>query len=257
MIAKKTYEVRSVSRALDIFEFLLRRRQASLMEISEELGINKSTAYGLIKTLTPRGYLRNVKTSRNKYALGLKLIELGNKAASELDIRSESTPILHELAEKTNQTCHLAILDGIDGVYLLKVEGDQHIHLDSWEGKRCPLHSSGVGKALLAWQNEEKINQLLNVKLLERRTERTIIDPNRIKEHLSKVRMQGWALDDQENEKYVRCIGVPVLDIEGRPIAAISISGLVDQLSDEALLGFVPLAKEAAHKISIQMGRRL
>lgn len=253
MTSDNIYEIRSVAKALDILEFTAQKKRVSLVEIHRELGIPKSTAYELIKTLALRGYLRHVGDSR-KYSLGLKIIELGNQAACEVDIRVEAIPVLRELMRKTNYTCHLGVLDGNEGMYLVKVEGKQHIRLDSWEGKRISLHSTGVGKALLAWQDEENINEILNRRLLDPKTEMTITDPNRLREHLAVTKERGWALDDQENEPYIRCIGVPVLDPEGRAIAAISISGLTNQLSDEALPGLSSLAKDAATELSAKLG---
>lgn len=154
-------------------------------------GIPKSSAYQILNTLERRGYVRHAGES-HKYSLGLRLFELGTQTVSYLDIRTEAMPTLRELVAKTNETCNLGILDGTVGVYPAKVEGTQAVHLNSYEGKRPPLHSTPMGKVLLAWR-EEDLDTLLQDIELTSFTEDTIVEKQKLKENLKLVRVRGWA----------------------------------------------------------------
>jgi len=256
MSTKKDYKVPSILRALDILDLIGKKKAVTLTEIYTELNIPKSSAHQILKTLESRGYIRHSGESAN-YSLGLALFELGNMAVSGLNIRSEAKVILRELTIKTKQTCNLAILDGTEAVILLKVEGDQHIRLNAWEGKRVPLHSTSLGKTLLAYVDEEAIDDIINKTSLTKYTQKTIIDPHELKRHLRLIKERGWALDDQENEPHVRCLGAPIRGVTGNVIASISISGLATEIDGEVLVTFSELVVHAAEKLSVRLGGKL
>jgi DNA-binding IclR family transcriptional regulator len=250
---QKNYQVPAVIRAMDILEFLSQRRDASFTEIYTSLGIPKSTAFHILGTLNSRGYVR-FAGDRSNYSLGLRLVELGTKSSSFIDLRTEALPILKELVDKTNETCNLGILDSIEGVYIAKLEGSQFVRLNSWEGKRFPLHCTSMGKVLLAWQEEEKRSRVLPKLELVRHARNTITDLNKLSGHLRLVRKQGWALDDQENEDHVRCLAHPVLSFDGRVLAAISISGLATRFEGKYLQKMVREVQSAARRLSEKLG---
>ena len=250
---QESYQVPAVVRALDILEFLSDRKEATFTEIHTGLGIPKSSAYHILGTLTSRGYIRFAGDSF-KYLLGLRLVELGTKSSSFIDIRTEALPLLRELAAKTNETCNLGILDGTEGIYIAKLEGSQPIRLNSWEGKRFPLHCTAMGKVLLAWQDEEKWAEMLPKLKLIRNTKNTITELNKLSVHLRHVRKQGWALDDQENEDHVRCLGHPVLSFDGRVLGAISISGLATRFDGKYVQKLNREAKSVARRLSEKLG---
>ena len=250
---KRNYQVPAVERALDILEYLNRVGEASFTEIYTSLGLPKSSAYQILYSLEERGYLRHAGDSSN-YVLGLKLFEMGNKAVSQVDIRSEAMPVLRELVDQTNETCNLGVLDGTEGVYLAKMEGTRPVRLNSWEGKRMALHCTAIGKALMAWQDAQSLNQLLERLQLVRATEHTITDRQKFLDNLKLVRQRGWALDDQENESHIRCVAAPIHDINGEVQAAISVSGLANQFDGEYLLEVADKLVAACRKLSNKLG---
>jgi len=250
---KKGYQVPAVMRALDIIEFLGGKSEASFTEIFTGLGLPKSSAYQILNTLAKRGYVRHSGDS-TKYSLGLRLFELGNQAATRVDIRTEAIPVLRDLMEKTTETCNLGVLDGTEGVYLAKVEGTRPVRLNSWEGKRMHLHCTAMGKVLLAWQEPKELERLLDQLTLIRSTESTITDRTKLKDNLELVRQRGWALDDQENEPHIRCLAAPVYNIKGGVSAAISISGLAGQFDGEYLLKLADFVKKACAELSRKLG---
>ena len=158
---------------------------------------------------------------------------------------------------ETEQTCNLGILDGPEGVYLVKLESNQPIRLNSWEGKRFCLHSTSLGKALLAWRDENTIDTILKQAKLTRHTSNTITDPDELKKELRVVKERGWSLDDQENEPYIRCLGAPVMNVTGNVIAAISVAGLATQLNDDVLPNFSELVKNDARQLSVNLGSKI
>jgi DNA-binding IclR family transcriptional regulator len=253
MNSKRTYNVPAVSRVLDIFEYLCKKKEASFLEIYKDTEIPKSSTYQILRTLEDRGYVRHIG-GMEKYTLGLRFLELGEKTALMIDIRTEAMPILRDLTTKTNETCHLGILDGNEGVYIGKVEGSQPIRLHTWEGRRLPLHCTSLGKILLAWLDEKTLDKKLSELEYIRFTSHTLTNPNDLKKNLKIVKKRGWALDDQENGYHFRCIGVPVFKNDNEVVAAISMTGLDSIFDGERLLELVEEAKKAAHQLSLNIG---
>jgi len=229
-------DVPALVKAFRILEFLRVNGKASFTEIYSQLLIPKSTAHQLLASLKSYGYVRQT-AENSKYSLGFRLFELGMQTVSHLDIRAEALPFLQELMRKTKQTSHLGVLDDIDGVYLAKVESTQPIRVYSWEGKRLPLHSTAMGKVLLAWQDEEKLEDLFERIKLARFTEKTITN-----------------VDDQENEPNIRCIGAPVRSVKGEVVAAVSISGLASVIDGEQMVELRDEVIEITQQLSVQLG---
>lgn len=250
---KRSYQVPAVTRAIDIIEFLGSRQEASFTEIFSLLGLPKSTAYQILNTLLERGYVRH-SGGGAKFSLGLKLFEMGSLSATRLDVRTEALPVLTQLADRAQETCHLGVLDGTEGVYLAKVEGGQSIRLNSWEGKRLPLHCTSIGKAILAGLPGEERRAVLDRIELFPITPAAITDRTVLEEHLALVRERGWALDDQENEPHIRCVAAPVRSIDGAVNAAISLSGLATQFDGEYLLKMAELVQWAGEELSRRLG---
>jgi DNA-binding IclR family transcriptional regulator len=252
----KLYQVPAVMKALDILEFLATQREASFTQIYSELGIPKTSAYHILSTLSHRGYVRFSGDSA-RYCLGLKLFELGTRSVSRIDLRAEALPLLRDLVTRTNETCNLGIQDGVEGVYLAKLEGTQPVRLYSWEGKRMPLHCTAIGKALLAWQGKEEREEILKEIELIAYTKNTITEKKKLKKHLAMIRRRGWSIDDQENEPHVRCLGAPVLSVDGRILAAISVSGLATRFEGDHLKTLAKEVQRAARKLSEKVGGSL
>jgi IclR family transcriptional regulator, KDG regulon repressor len=164
----------AVERALAMLEAVAQEAEGlSNAEISRKLNIPKSSASYILRTLENQGYLtRDLETG--KYRVGLKVLSLGRGALTGIDVREAALPIMRHLMEKTNLTCHLAILDGPDAVYIEKVEPHGFIKMDTWVGRRMRVHATGVGKALVAHIAEERLEKMLAERGMEKRTPKTI-----------------------------------------------------------------------------------
>ncbi len=253
MKAKGKYEVPAVAKAIDILEFIQERETASFPEIFGGLGLPKTSAYQILNTLETRGFIRHSGESK-EYGLGLRLFELGNAAVARVDIRADAVPVLRDLMNKTNHVCNLGVIEGNEGVYLAKVDPPQAIRINSWVGMRMPLHCTAMGKVLLAWREESFIDEILGKAGLELGTERAIRDPEEFKNQIQLVRQRGWALDDEEFQRHIRCVAVPVQDITNKVIASISVSGLVVDMDDRTVRQLSELARAASKQLSLKLG---
>jgi DNA-binding IclR family transcriptional regulator len=252
--------VQTIERASSILDILGESPQGiAIRELSAKIKLPKGTTHRLVSSLSYFGYVRQDPKTRN-YFLGLKLAELGNLLLSQLDLRKEAEPFLRNLAEKVKETVHLVILDRNEIVYIDKVELEQNssaLRMASRVGLRNPAHSCAVGKVLLAHLTEKELDRIINEKGLPKRTENTITDPIQLREHLKLVRAQGYAIDDEENEKGVRCVAAPVFNEAGKAVAAISISSLAFRVTRKVIQDSLRKeVRETALKISQRLGFR-
>ena len=224
-------------------------------EISRKLQIPKSSASYILRTLEKQNYL-NRDAQSGRYRVGLKILSLSRGALSGIDVREVALPIMRHLVEKTNLTCHLAILDGPEAVYIEKVEPTGFIRMDTWVGRRMRVHATSVGKALVAHIPQERLEKMIADRAMEKRTTKTITTLPRLLKELEKVRAQGYAVDDEENNLGARCLGAPVFDQQGHIEASLGLSGTINQVNAQTMPRIIEALKDAARHISMQLGYR-
>ncbi|MDF2835457.1 MAG: transcriptional regulator [Paenibacillus sp.] len=248
--------IQAVERALLILDlFDERTPELKITEISARMGLHKSTVHSLVKTLQARGYMEQ-DADTGKYRLGLRLLEKGQQLLQSMDIRQVAKTSLEQFTQSTGQTTHLVILDGDEGVYIDKVEGHLAPIRYSRVGRRVMLHTSSVGKLLSAYQPQEWIEGLLKRYDFVRQTEKTIVSADAFLRELERVRRQGYAVDDEENEIGVRCAAVPVFDHHGHASAAISVSTLRSRVDDKGMEKLILELNQTAAEISQRLGHR-
>lgn len=246
--------IQSVERALRILDlFDDQEREIKITDISERMGLHKSTVHSLLKTLQVHGYI-DQNSENGKYKLGLKLFERGNFVIHGLDIRKIAKTHLVDLSVTTGQTTHLVILDGKEGVYIDKVEGQKAVILYSRIGRRIPIHSSAVGKVLVAYKSKEELKKILKGYIYKVQTPSTITNEKDFLLELEQVCKQGNSIDNQENEPGVRCVAVPIHDHTGQVVAAISMSTLINQVDDDGIIKFTEMLKKEAADMSHKLG---
>lgn len=245
----------AVERALNILEAAAHRRDGlTNSEISRKLGIPKSSASYILRTLERRGYLRRDSES-GRYRLGLKILSLGGDAQANLDIADVALPFMRALEEKIHMTVHLAVLDQGEAVYIEKVEAPGFFKVNTWVGRRMFLHSTSVGKCLLAWLPKHEVEALVRQQGLKKRTPKTIITMSKLLADLEQVKLEGYAVDDEENSLGARCLGAPVFDVTGNVVAALGASGTLSQVDEASMPRLAEAVKEAARRISRQLQR--
>jgi DNA-binding IclR family transcriptional regulator len=250
--------VQSLERAGLILEVLSQYSQGlSLRDLSQKVNLTKGTTHRLLSSLAYLDFIRQNPMNKH-YLLSFKLVELGNRLLNQIDYRIEARPFLVELAERTRETAHMVILDQFEVLYIDKVEAIGNttgLRMASMLGSRIPAHCSAVGKALLAFLPEEKLEELAGTNGLPKKTENTITKLEKLKEHLKLVRKRGYALDNEENEIGIRCIGAPIHDQRGEVIAAISISVPTSRMKSRTMKTMLKgQVLDTAWKISSKLG---
>lgn len=214
-----------------------------LAELTRRSGLSKTTAHRLLAELAAWNI---VERTPGGFRLGMRLFELGQLAPLQRGLREAAAPFLADLFEATRETVHLAAADGVDVVYVQKLDGRRGPRLPSRVGGRMPAYCTGVGKALLAFGPPERFAAVLASGLI-RRTPRTVVAPGLLEAELAAVRDRGVAEEHEESAVGVACVAAPVLDADGQAVAAVSISGWVNRLNTSRL---APAVHTAALGIS-------
>lgn len=206
-----------------------------LQEISSKLDLNKSTAHRILNSLIYMGYVKQDVTT-SKYRLSFKIWDIANQLLSKIDVVEIARPYIKDLVNNIEETVHLVQLDGKYCIYLDKVESYSNtIRMASNVGKSIPLYCSGVGKALLANMSNEQIEGIWQQSEITMHTEHTITDFTSFMNEIEEIRACGYALDNEENEKGVRCIAVALTAKTGTPKYAFSVSAPINRMSDERI----------------------
>ncbi len=246
--------MKSVGKVLDILERLAAARGAlSVSEIGRATGIHVSTAHRLLRTLACRGYVEQDGGTR-AYRLGPRVFELGSSYLSALDLTSIARPYLEALRDKLDETIHLAIYNSGDVVEIGKASGNQAITVSVRLGQRYPAYCTALGKVLLAFLPPQQLERFFAEVRLERRTRNTITRKADLLRELAEVRRRGYALDDEEMEANLCCVGVPIRDHTGRVMAALSVAMPKMRFKAAMIPEWVRLLGETGGQISRHLG---
>jgi IclR family KDG regulon transcriptional repressor len=214
--------VNAATRAFAVLDRLSRQRTIGLEDLSRDVKLAKPTVYRFLLTLQELGYAR--RADGDRWALSLKMFNVGSRALDHMDLYSCARPVAEELSEDLGETVHMGVLEGDSAVYVLKIESRYTIRMFSRVGRRIPLHCTAIGKCLLAFvPEEERENTLKGVRLLAF-TKKTLTTRATLYAELERIREQGFALDAEEHEEGIHCIGAPVFDHTGAIVATISVS---------------------------------
>ncbi|HEX4818033.1 MAG TPA: IclR family transcriptional regulator [Nonomuraea sp.] len=240
----------SLRRALAVLEHVRERPGQSLTQLAEAAGLPKSTVLRLTAPLLEAKLLERDRRT-GVFRLGHGTLRLGQSYLATLDLRAVAAEESYRLMGEVRETVHLVVYDPPHVVYIDKVENDHNVRMASRVGSRGPLHSTAVGKAILAWQPDDAVTGLA----LEPRTKHTITDPERLRAELAAVRRRGYAVDDRENEPEVRCVAAPIFNHNDAVTAAISVSGLASRITAARVRDVGPLVAAAAARVSGKLGR--
>lgn len=245
----------AVDRALSMIELVAASKKGlSNSDLSRRLEIPKSSASYILRVLENRAYLQ--RDANGKYRLGLQLMSLTGDALTHLDVREISKPVLLDFLKRSRlPEAHLAVLDNGRAVYVEKVESKtSFIKMDIWVGHRLPVHTTAIGKILVAYLPEDEISAILKLRGMEKKTRKSIVSGKKFLLEMKKVREQGFAIDNEENADGVRCIAAPIFDASGNIAAAFGTSSTILHIDEEILPKIVELIKKSAADISKQLG---
>jgi IclR family acetate operon transcriptional repressor len=242
--------VQSVHRALDVLDcFTASGTHMPVGKVAEAAGLPAPTTHRILRTLLERGYLRQLPD--RTYALGLRLVPLG--VAAQRMVGASAEDILRELVEELGETANLAILAGHQAEYIAQAPSRHAMRMFTEIGRRVDLHSTGVGKALLAQLDDSSVRAVVRSRGLRQMTEHTIVTEIALLAELDRIRSQGYAVDEEEQEVGVRCIAVAV----GGPTAggmAVSVSGPTPRMTGKLIERAVPLLHAAAAQLVSDAG---
>jgi IclR family acetate operon transcriptional repressor len=239
----------SIDKALTVLEALAEHHRVT--DIAAGTGLPKSTVHRILQSLVGWGFART--DGSGGYLPGPRILTLAGRVMSRFDPALHADTALQALRDRTGFTVHFAIRNGDEAIYVRKLEGLRPYQMASRVGMSMALHSTSIGKAILAQLPDHEIAAIAGRTGLEPRTPHTITDPDRLLAHLAEIRRRGHSTDEEENEGGIRCVGAPVFDHTGAVMGGISVSGLAFDIDpdDENLAAEVVTA---ARDVSIALG---
>jgi len=250
----KTPSAPALERGLLLLEMLAESsRGLTISELVRKAKLPKSSIHCLILTLERNGYLQQCSRT-HRFRFAAKMFSLADQALTRMEIRQLAAPYLYDLMRQTKLTVHLAVMEHDQIVLIEKVEPPGMLKIASWIGRRMDINCTGVGKALIANLGDEEIDRLIKEHGLPRHNENTIRSSKALKIQLAEIRRLKFAVDDEEDEIGLRCIGTPIFDRRGKALAAISICGTVSHITANNLSALAQQLVSTASEISQNLG---
>lgn len=243
--------VRNAARLLKVFRS--RERELGVSELARRLEMGKSSVHRVLTTLVAEGLVEQNPATGN-YRLGILMFELGEAVRVHMDLHAAAGPVLAALREQTRESCQVGILDGCDVVYVDRLESPQTLRLFTETGRRVPVNCTSSGKVLLAHLDDAELDRVLAEAPMAALTPRTITDRDRLADELATVRRRGFAEAVEERELGVVSIAVPIRDVRGEVVAALSIGAPLARLSPSVRRRLVPVLVEAGEAASRRLG---
>lgn len=249
------YRIQALDRAVRVLNcYDFEHRELGVRDITAMTGLHKATAHRILVALEHNGFIEQDPHTGN-YHLGLELFRLGQLAAGRHDVRELAHPYLEELTADVRETSHLAVLEGTDVLYLDKVEGPHALRMPSRVGQRVPAHCTSLGKAMFACFGDAEVRRRLARSRFVQHTPKSHRGLDDLLEDLKTVRRRGYALDDEEIELGLMCIGAALRDHVGAMVGAISISAPSARIRPVAVK-IAEQVKHTAEAISSRLGYR-
>ncbi|SDX14023.1 DNA-binding transcriptional regulator KdgR [Roseicitreum antarcticum] len=252
----KTENVAAALKVFGVLEALVEDRQASLGEIAKHTMTSKATAHRLLHTMVDLGYVEQDHETE-RFRLTLKLFSLGARSLNgQSDLLRIADREMGRMSRATGESINLGVLDDREQkvAYIHKYDSAYGLSMQSTLGLRNPLHSTSLGKALLAWRDDEEVRERLGKMVLTQMAPRTITDPEVLMAQLHETRARGYSEEIEESEAGVRCMAVPILDHIGKSVAAISIAFPVFRFEEARRHEYVALLLSASSAASAALG---
>ena len=243
--------IRAVDRALDVLMCFSRQiPELTLTQISDRVGIHKSTVHRLLATLQAKHFVeRDIETGA--YRLGINMFQMTYPTLNYNDLRSAAAPYLHQLNEQYRESVNLSFLDGVDVIHLDVVESPQQIKLAGAIGQRLPAFCTATGKAILAFSPKELVHRIIE-RGMHQYTETTLDSPEIFFENLKQTQQRGFAMSLEEFEDGINAVAAPILTQDAQPIASIAVAGPSYRLSQERMLEIGLTLLDIVHEIAVE-----
>jgi DNA-binding IclR family transcriptional regulator len=234
MDAEAKHPVRTTQKSLELVERLKEHGPSRIADLADELELGKSAIHNHLSTLRESGY---VTKEDEVYALSLKFLDVGGHVRRELDLYETGEPEVRKLAMETGELSNLLAVENGEGIYLIRAKGEQAVDLDTYAGMRTPLHSTALGKAVLAFNDESFVQRVIDRHGLPAITDRTITDRGTLFDALETIQERGYAIDQGERIDGLCCVAAPIKTDEDTAIGAISVSAPASRISEDRLHG--------------------
>jgi IclR family KDG regulon transcriptional repressor len=250
---EREYSAPAVDRALDILEFMaVHHRPFGATEIARELNIPTNSVFRILKRLTERKYTTQDPVSGG-YQLSNRMFTLGMSLYTRFELRQRARSHMEWLCRETEETCQLQIPQGERMLVVDSYNPEKEFYLRVVPGSLVYCHPNAYAKAVLAFMEEEEVKKLIPQRMIGL-TPKTIIDRDKFMEHLKGIRETGLSYDDEEYTSGIFCIGAPVFDFEGKPVAGIGTTCLLSTLNDKKKTEIERRVLECAYHVSIDIG---
>ncbi|RJT07906.1 IclR family transcriptional regulator [Halococcus sp. IIIV-5B] len=216
-----TLPVQATQTSFEVIEALRQADGAGVRELAAHLSVPKSTVHDHLRTLTEMGYVVQIDGA---YRPSLRFLEIGGETRKRMAIHRVAKPEIQELAIETGDHANLMVEEDGYGIFLSKSEGQRTVNLDTYAGMRVHLHTTALGKSMLAFMDEDRRSSILDRRGLPAVTEYTIDDEETLRAEFEEIRERGYAVDDEERVKGMRCVAAPVIGTDGTVLAAVSVS---------------------------------
>jgi DNA-binding IclR family transcriptional regulator len=246
------YAIAVLGKAFDLLDAISNLNAPTLSELSDATGQSRPTTLRLLSNLVARGFAERDREGR--YHLGLKLLQLGGRAAADLDLRTVSRPIMEGLHAEVNETVNLAIPTAGGIVYIDILESERDLRMAATVGMRDAFHSSALGKAMLSRFPESTVNSAVGPEPFPQKTSKTLTTKDALRQDIARVRALGFAVDDEENEPGARCLAAPIIDQRRECVGAVSVSGPSSRITPERIPDLAERVLRAADAISRRLG---
>ncbi len=247
-------QVQSLTRALGLLDAIAESHDGlTLSDLAELTGLAPSTAHRLLTTLEAARFVR-FEASQALWQIGIQAFVVGNAFVRTRDVTAIARPHMRRLRDDCGETVNLYIEDDGEVVCMIQVESREMMRAISRPGGRVRMHVSGAGKAMLAHIDDDRLSALILRHGLKRYTAKSIDSPAKLRAELARIRERGFSVDDEENAVGLRCVAAPILDEDGNPVAAISLSGPTARMSDEDVARYGRRVRAAARDITLHYG---
>jgi IclR family transcriptional regulator, KDG regulon repressor len=240
----------AIEKALTVLEAL--SDQERITDLAAMTGLPKSTVHRILQSLVGHGFA--TADGNGGYLPGPRILTLAGKVMHRIDPAQQAQPALRDLRDRSGHTVHFALRNGDEAVYVEKLAGHKPYQMPSRIGQSLHLHSTAIGKVILASLTDDEVTAICVRTGMPRKTPHTITSPSELRKHLHEVRRRGYAIDDEENVPGLRCVGAAVTGHNGHVIGAISISTLVHELSMPQARAIGAEVVKTAREVSLALG---
>lgn len=245
--------IKSLDRAMAVFDYLSRAQGKPLTTLADEMGQSPATVYRILVTLEGRGLVA-FDSDEQLWHIGAQAFVIGARYLRRTSLVDRARPILRKLMEQTGETANLGVEKAGTVLFLSQVETHSSIRAFFPPGTLSAMHSSGIGKALLAQMDADRLSRLLGAARLEVFTDHTITDPDALRADLDDIRASGFSVDNEEKTAGMRCIASPVFDMNGEAVAGISVSGPISRVGVDDVVRLSRPVIDAARALTAAIG---